>query len=138
MRIAVDETTTWVLPRILQRVFGAHTFESTTEDLQLSGTLDPALIDQLSHVGFDLLLTADTSMIEDHREELRDSGMHWVGISQVQVPGEAGLAFLAGSALAALPLIFDEISSLAAAERRAFRIKRLGTQPRQRYSVVGY
>lgn len=138
MIVAVDETTSWVVARILDQVFSDHEFVSITKDLGLSGSLDPDLIETLAARDIDMLLTADIDMLDEHRDDLRSSGMHWLGITQVRVPGEAGLAFLAASALAALPGIFADIEQLHESERAAFKIKRLGIQPGQRYSKVEF
>jgi hypothetical protein len=120
---------------MLNELFEFHVIESVSKDLYLSGKLDTELLPRLQEAGFDALLTADVSMLTEHREALRASGLHWIGINQVKVPGEAGIAFLAASAFAALPLIFDEILGLPPGERRAFKVKRLGVQRGQRYTA---
>jgi hypothetical protein len=96
VRIALDE------------LFDAHTIQSVSADLFLSGRLDPELLPLLAEMEFDTILTADMSMLREHREIIRSSGLHWIGVSQVKVRGEDGIAFLAASIFAALPLTWAQ------------------------------
>lgn len=110
MRFYIDENYVVQVVRPARQIFRLHEFV-TTNDANLSGTLDRDLFPRLREMGVHAIITYDKKQLVDMDEArgLYENDLHWIGMKPIpqQVKGVGRVALQTASLIAALPLIID-------------------------------
>lgn len=134
MKIFLDANESDAILPPLRAVFIDHDFHSASEE-GLQDQDDLALFPALRARSFGLIITRDLNQLRNPSERagLRAAGLHWVGHREPEIDGERTIALTAAAYLAALPFVFDDLSTIT--QPHSFRVQGLGSQKAQRVKV---
>lgn len=113
MKLYIDENLPPAIVSPLAQLHRRHHFRSWQQE-SLSGVEDEALFQMLSSLGYDGIITQDVRQLvnDNERKALRDNGLHWVGVPQLNEAGAHGTAAVVSMIVIGLPYVFDHMDAV--------------------------
>lgn len=111
MKLYIDENLPPAIVSPLAQLHKRHNFRSWQQE-SLSGLEDEALFEVLASLGYDGIITQDVRQLvnDNERTALRENGLHWVGVPQLNEAGVYGTAAVVSMIVIGLPYVFDHLS----------------------------
>lgn len=110
MKLYIDENLPPAIVSPLAQLHKRHNFRSWQQE-SLSGVEDEELFQILASMGYDAIITQDVRQLvnDNERKALRDNGLHWVGVPQLNEAGAHGTAAVVSMIVVGLPYVFEHM-----------------------------
>lgn len=110
MKFYIDENLPYaMLMNPLAKLYRRHVFRDPQQEF-LRGVEDIPLFQALAEKDFDAIITQDAMQLvnPDERDGLRASGLHWIGVPQLNEAGQHGIAAAASMIISGLPYFLTD------------------------------
>lgn len=137
MKILIDENIPKAVAAALRTIYPQrlHQFDHVYE-IGIGGMKDPELFTYLRENGYDMIITEDKRQLEDHGQQILESGVHWAGYkSKKNLRGTLAFSVKTATVVAAMEFLIE--LCIEAGEQQIVRLNNVPFDRRQRVRILG-